>query len=101
MKKMMTLSAIVLLLLTGTSAFAETSAATRMAGGFSNGITYFEMGQNARCDSAPAVVTVPQGNGITYFNLGMPGSGANAACASDNSGKSSKKWLANGITIFS
>jgi hypothetical protein len=100
MKKMIAVSAFILLLLTGISAFTATSGTVKMAAGLTNGIICFEMGQNAQCDSAVPTVTTPQANGITYFNVSAPNSGANGACAGDRGSKNAKKWFANGIMIF-
>jgi hypothetical protein len=105
MKKMIALSAMVLLLLTGTSAFAETDTAKKMSDGLYNGITYFDMGTAYACsvaatdEFASSRSTLVLNNGITFFGSTVEGSKTMRPCSAAI--KSNSAWPKNGITNFS
>lgn len=107
MKKMIALSAMVLLLLTGTSAFAGTGAAKKMSDGLYNGVTYFEMGTSVPCCNTATSETASSGtrtafsNGITFFGADVQAPGEKSVCACGINSTESRQWPKNGITIFS
>jgi len=107
MKKMIALSAMALILLTGTSAFAETGSAKKMSDGLYNGITYFDMASAVPgCNSistelASSGSNVVLSNGITFFGAIAQVTKAKNVCACGTGSKENRAWQKNGITVFS
>jgi len=107
MKKMIALSAMALILLTGTSAFAETGSAKKMSDGLYNGITYFDMGTAVPgCNTISTEPTssgsrMALSNGITFFGAVAQVTSAKSVCACGTGPKENRAWQKNGITVFS